>query len=108
MLMAMDMNATEHATTSLVTAKRAQCQEAREADYTSHDHQAIRKHDCDECHELRAIGHHLEVLIQNIREQTGTDQTTLLRQTHDDTLYALYRAIAAANLRTSQNTQKGD
>lgn len=107
-LMITAMTAANHVRDALNIAKRAQCPQARRAGYLYSDPQALRNHDCEQCHQLRSMDHQLEVLVENIRDTTGTDQTALLRNAHDETLATLYRAICTANLRINSQAQEGE
>ena len=109
-LMTVAMTAVEHCHLATKIAKRAQCQQARlEAATTDRDTlDKLSLHDCRKCRKLREAEQHIQSLMDDTREKTGTDNNAALRANHDELLSAVYMTILTAAARTTETTMEGD
>ena len=107
-LLAPALGAADQAQRCLDLAKEAQCRQARQAGYLSQRKDAVRRHSCGLCHDLRLASQELEGLALRLKTEAGMSGARQTKMGHDAMLASLYRAIGMAEERTDSDAEQGD
>ena len=109
-LMTLAMTAVEHCHLATKIAKRAQCHQARLENATTGPGtlDKLSLHDCGRCRKLRETEQHIQSLMDDTRDKTGSDESAALRAKHDELLSAVYLTILTAAARTCETAMETD
>ena len=104
------MTAVDHCHFATKIAKRPQCQQARIKPATT-DHDTVDNlslHDRRKCRKPREAEQHIQSLMDDTRDKTGSGDNTAIQANHDELLSAVYMTIMTAAARTTETTMEGD